>query len=83
MSCPLYSALRKILRNAQFVNGAAAKKFQKKAIGKFLITVPIQIAGRLDSEAPPRIKLNRIDAAKLIVGHITATVPPWRSSRHR
>ena len=31
--------------NSQCVNGAAANMFQQSAIGKFLISVPTQIAG--------------------------------------
>ena len=64
-----------ITPNIQWVKGAAANMFQKNAIGKFFITVPTHIAGSCAALAPPRITLNSIDAARLIVGHMTATVP--------
>ena len=57
------------------VNGAAANMFQKKAIGKFFIIVPAQIAGNCETGCPARMTLKRTDAAMLIVGHMTATVP--------
>ena len=54
--------------------------FQKKAIGKFLRMVPIQVAGNCESGAPAKIILKRMDATRLIVGHMMATVPAWRRS---
>ena len=64
----------KILSNSQCVNGAAANMFQQSAIGKFLISVPTQIAGSSQTGWPARIALKRIDAMRLIVGHMMATV---------
>lgn len=63
----------------QCVNGAAANIFQKNAIGKFFSTVPIQMAGSRETGMPAMIILNRIEAVRLIAGHMTATVPAWFS----
>ena len=57
--------------------------FQKNAMGKFFKKVPTQMAGSWLTGAPARITLKRIEATRLMAGHITATVPSWRSSRHR
>ena len=67
--------LGKSLSKSQCVNGAAKNMFQKNAIGRFLITVPTQIAGRLIGLAWARMRLNKIEAIRLIVGHMIATVP--------
>ena len=56
--------------------------FQKNAMGKFLRRVPAQIAGSRVTGAPARMTLNKMEAARLIVGHMMATVPAWRSIRH-
>lgn len=72
----------KIFPKNQCVNGAAANIFQKKAIGKFFKRVPIQMAGSCTAGAPPRMMLNSMEATRLIVGHMTATVPAWRRSWH-
>ena len=49
--------------------------FQKKAIGKFLISVPIQTAGSFVTGIPSIMILYRIEATRLIAGHMTAIVP--------
>ena len=49
--------------------------FQKNAIGKFLSMIPAQISGSWITGAPPSIILKRIDATRLIVGHMIAMVP--------
>ena len=41
------TASGKHMPNIHLVKGAAANMFQKNAIGKFLIKVPIQMAGKL------------------------------------
>lgn len=69
-------AARKSLPHSQFVNGAAAKKFQKKAMGKFLNTVPSHIAGRSVQGRWASTTLKTTDAIRLMLGHMTATVPP-------
>lgn len=69
-----YGSFFCILRNISLVIGPAAKRFQSSAIGKFLSTVPTQIAGNCDTEAPPRTRLNNTLAAALMVGHIIKTV---------
>lgn len=66
---------------SQCVKGAAANMFQKKAIGKFLITVPTQMAGSWAAGIPAMTTLNRTEATKLMVGHMTATVPAYRMTR--
>ena len=71
----------KSLPHSQCVNGAAAKKFQKKAMGKFLNTVPSHIAGRSVQARLSSSTLNTPDATRLMLGHMTATVPAWRSRR--
>lgn len=48
-----YPRSRKIFPKSQCVKGAAANMFQKKAIGKFLISVPIQTAGSFVTGIPP------------------------------
>ena len=63
------------------MNGAAIYIFQKKAIGRFLIIVPIQMAGNCAMEACAKIILKRILAIRLMVGHIMLTVPAWRNKR--
>lgn len=55
--------------------------FQKKAIGKFLISVPIQTAGSFVTGIPSIMILYRIEATRLIAGHMTAIVPAWRRRR--
>ena len=70
--------LRNKRLNNQCVNGAAANIFQKKAIGKFFMIVPAQIAGSWEIGIPAIITLKRIEATRLMVGHMTATVPAWR-----
>ena len=76
----LYPFCGNSFRNAHLVNGAAANIFQKNAIGKFLISVPTQMAGRLTMLAWARMTLNKIDAARLIAGHMIMTVQAWRIS---
>lgn len=49
--------------------------FQKNAIGKFFRTVPAQMAGSWLTGMPAIIILNKIAAAILMAGHITAMVP--------
>ena len=61
--------------NSHRVNGAAANMFQKKAMGKFLMIVPTQIAGSCVGGCLAKITLNRIDATMLMVGHMTPIVP--------
>ena len=56
--------------------------FQKNAMGKFFRTVPAQMAGSWLTGMPAIIMLNKIVAAILMVGHMTATVPAWRRRRH-
>lgn len=68
------------LPDSQCVNGAAANIFQKNAMGKFFKNVPAQIAGNCNGLSPARMTWNRIEATRLMVGHITATVPAWRIS---
>lgn len=65
---------------SQWVKGAAAKKFQKKAMGKFFSTVPSQSRGSSCTGESPRMIWKRMVAARLMEGHMMATVPPWRSS---
>ena len=71
-----------IFPNSQCENGAAANMFQKNAMGKFFRRVPAQIAGSRVTGAPARMTLNKMEATRLIVGHMMATVPAWRSIRH-
>ena len=61
--------------HSQLVNGAAANIFQKKAMGKFFRTVPTQMAGSWLTGMPAIMMLKRIVATRLMVGHMTATVP--------
>lgn len=60
--------------------GAAANTFQKNAIGKFFSTVPIQMTGRSMNDRWARMTLNRMEAVRLIAGHMNATVPACRIS---
>ena len=71
------------LPQAQLVKGAAANIFQKNAMGKFLISVPAQMAGSCHTGAPPKIMLKIMVAARLMVGHITDTVPACRINRQK
>ena len=48
-------------------------------MGKFLMRVPTQMAGSCTGEAPASTTLNRMDATRLMVGHITRTVQPLRT----
>lgn len=66
----------KSLPNIQWENGAAAKKFQRNAIGKFFNNVPTQMAGSCVMGAPAKAMLNKREAIRLIDGHMTATVAP-------
>lgn len=54
--------------------------FQKNAIGKFFSTVPIQMTGRSMNDRWARMTLNRMEAVRLIAGHMNATVPACRIS---
>ena len=62
--------------NSSLVSGPAANRFQSSAMGKFFSSVPAQMAGSWLTGACPRIILNSMDAAKLMVGHIIKTVHP-------
>lgn len=44
------------------------------------MTVPTQIAGSCAEGMPPSTTLNRIDATRLMVGHITSTVQHDRAT---
>ena len=67
------------MRNVRRLRGPAAKRFQSSAMGKFLMTVPTQMAGSCPTGLPARITLKSIDATMLIVGHMTSTVQQART----
>lgn len=71
---------REALGKDQAADGAAADRFQSSAIGKFIMIVQTQIAGSWTGDVSARITLNRTDAARLIVGHITSTVQALRTT---
>ena len=68
------SDFRNRQRNKSRVSGPAANRFQSSAMGKFFSNVPAQIAGSWLTGFPARIRLNKIEATRLIVGYITRTV---------
>lgn len=59
---------------SQCESDATANIFQKKAFKKFLMTVPGQMAGNCATGSPAKMRLSKMEAAGLMMGHMTAVV---------